>query len=68
MTRVKVSRSLFLSLGHHPGGIRFSGHSSWPELFPLLVILGLAGSSVIHLPMNSNALVIDLAAGFLFDG
>jgi hypothetical protein len=66
MAWIEISRGLFLSLRHHLCWVWFSRHASRPELFPLLIILGLTGLSVVHLPVNPGALVIDLPAGFPF--
>jgi hypothetical protein len=63
---VKIRRCLLLALRHHFCGIRLSRYSPRSELFSLNVILGLPWPSVVDLPANLHAFIVDLPAGFPF--
>jgi hypothetical protein len=60
MSGIKFRRRLFPALGDHFCWIRLSRHSPRSELFSLDVILGLPWQSVVNLPANLDALVVNL--------
>jgi hypothetical protein len=66
MAGIKIRRRLLPALGDHLCGIRLSRHSPGAELLSLDFVLGQSRLSVVDLPANFQAFVIDLAAGFPF--
>jgi hypothetical protein len=66
MSGVNFRGRLLLALWDHFCGIGPSRHAPRPELFSLDIVFGLPWPSVVNLPANLYAFVIDLLTGFPF--
>src|SRR3954468_1839508 len=61
---IEIRRRFLPALRDHFRWIRFTRHAPRPELFPLHIVFRLPRLSVVELPADFDALVIDLPAGF----